>query len=73
MAQIRIGTLRGAFNGFHGHDTEFTFADGERWRQDEYRYENGYAYEPTAVVEDDMGLYFIRIGDVPGRVRVRKV
>jgi hypothetical protein len=73
MGQIKTGRLRGAFRGFEGRETEFTFTDGERWRQDEYRYQNGFVYEPTAIIDEDMGLYFMQISNVPGRVRVRKV
>ena len=43
MAVIEEGDLRGAFKGFRNRDTIFEFMYGNKWKQNQYKYNYFYA------------------------------
>lgn len=73
MSIVHEGTLKGAFKGFKNRDTVFEFADGRKWKQNEYKYHYHYAYRPTARIIEKSGCFVLHVEGMSDTVQVVKI
>lgn len=73
MDIIEDGQLDGEFNGFEDEKVTFEFSNGNKYQQDEYKYNYHYAYRPDAKVIDTNGSLYLEVDGMSEKVRVKQV
>jgi len=73
MRVVEEGQLADEFNGFEDYDVEFEFFSGNKWKQDEYKYNYAYSFMPKAKVIEEMGQMYLSVEGMSEMVKVRQV
>jgi hypothetical protein len=73
MKIIEDGTLKGTFKGFKNRETIFTFTNGSKWQQDEFKYHYFYANKPHAKVIKKPGYNVLEVDGMNDSVKVTRV
>ena len=61
-----------SFSGWDG-DTVFLLQNGEIWKQDEYDYEYGFAFQPEVLIYSSSGRCLMYVPDLEEEVSVRRI
>lgn len=72
VSVVHEGYIRGAFNGWHDHDTTFQLDDGSVWRQAQYHYEYHYDYQPDVLLYEDRGTYMMHVDGMSSDIEVKR-
>ncbi len=70
---ISKGTIKGKFKGFKNSYTIFEFMDGQKWRQNESKFLNHYAYNPEAQIVFKDEKYYLEVKGISEIVEVRRI
>jgi len=73
MRIVEDGQLMHEFNGFEDEKVIFEFMSGNKWQQDEYKYNYSYGFMPRAKVVENMGQTYLSVDGMSEMVRVKKV
>lgn len=66
------GVIVSDFKGFNG-DAKFSFQNGLKWKQAEYKYSYHYAYRPEAIVIDGIEGVTLHVDGMSDVVRVHQI
>lgn len=73
MKVIEQGKIEGEFYGFKDDMTVFKFSWGGLWQQTEQKNCFYYEFMPEAMVLEEQGEYYLQVGNMKERVRVKRI